>query len=439
MTDLSRILTDVCDGIARVSPRVRHGRLKQVRGPVLRAEFAGLTQGAICQIDRLDRKPLLAEVIGIEGEDVILSPFGAADGIAAGAIISHSSEELKIAVGAPLLGRVVDAFGAPLDGLGPLPADIRLHPIKGSVPSAMDRPLIKDPLPTGLRAIDGTMTLGVGQRVGIFGPPGTGKSTLLAAIARHTAADVIVIGLVGERGREVREFVDRDLPPEARSRVVVVVATSDRPAVERALCAHSATAVAEGFRDEGHSVLLLIDSLTRTARALREIGLAAGEAPTRRGFPASVYPALPAIIERAGRSASGDITALYTVLLEGDKQADPIAEEVKSLTDGHFLLSRALAEKGHYPALDVLESLSRSMSAIVPEDHRHAAARLRALLAKYRDIELLLQVGEYESGGDPEADAAIAAKESIDLFLRQTSDETLRFDLITSLMQEATQ
>ncbi|NJM81713.1 MAG: EscN/YscN/HrcN family type III secretion system ATPase, partial [Tabrizicola sp.] len=192
-----------------------------------------------------------------------------------------------------------------------------------------------------------------------------------------------------------------------------------------------------GFRDEGQSVLLLIDSLTRTARALREIGLAAGEAPTRRGFPASVYPALPAIIERAGRHQSGDITALYTVLLEGDKQADPIAEEVKSLTDGHFLLSRALAEKGHYPALDVLESLSRSMSAIVPAEHRQAAGRLRSLLAKYRDIELLLQVGEYESGGDPVADAAIAAKDQIDLFLQQTSDEALPFDQITFAMQEA--
>jgi ATP synthase in type III secretion protein N len=439
MTDLSYILTSVRDGIQHVTPRIRHGRLTQVRGPVLRAEFAGLTHGAICQIACGRTQPLLAEVIGIEGDDVILSPFGMVEGIAAGAVVTRSDSALTISIGAPLLGRVLDAFGAPLDGLGPLPADIAHYPIKGGVPAAMDRPLIDTPLPTGLRAIDATMTLGRGQRVGIFGPPGTGKSTLLAAIARHTAADVIVIGLVGERGREVREFVDRELPPEARRRVVVVVATSDRPAVERALCAHSATAVAEGFRDAGQSVLLLIDSLTRTARALREIGLAAGEAPTRRGFPASVYPALPAIIERAGRHVKGDITALYTVLLEGDKQADPIAEEVKSLTDGHFLLNRSLAEKGHYPALDVLESLSRSMTAIVPKEHRESAGRLRALLAKYRDIELLLQVGEYSGGGDPEADAAIAAKPEIDAFLRQSSDETLPFDQIVSAMQEAVQ
>jgi ATP synthase in type III secretion protein N len=439
MTDLAHILTSVRDGIQHVTPRIRHGRLTQVRGPVLRAEFAGLTQGAICQIACRRAQPLLAEVIGIEGDDVILSPFGMVEGIAAGAVVTRSDSALTIPIGAPLLGRVLDAFGTPLDGLGPLPADVAHYPIKGGVPAAMDRPLIDTPLPTGLRAIDATMTLGRGQRVGIFGPPGTGKSTLLAAIARHTAADVIVIGLVGERGREVREFVDRELPPEARRRVVVVVATSDRPAVERALCAHSATAVAEGFRDAGQSVLLLIDSLTRTARALREIGLAAGEAPTRRGFPASVYPALPAIIERAGRHVKGDITALYTVLLEGDKQADPIAEEVKSLTDGHFLLNRSLAEKGHYPALDVLESLSRSMTAIVPKEHRESAGRLRALLAKYRDIELLLQVGEYSGGGDPEADAAIAAKPEIDAFLRQSSDETLPFDQIVAAMQEAVQ
>ncbi len=437
MSQLPRILTFVREGIGQVTPRIRHGRLTQVRGPVLRAEFSGLTQGEICQIERGASPALLAEVIGIEGNEVILSPFGSPGGMAAGATVSRSNGELTIPVGAPMLGRVVDAFGTPLDALGPLPADVMRYPIKGGVPEAMDRPLIETPLPTGLRAIDGTMTLGRGQRVGIFGPPGTGKSTLLAAIARHTAADVIVIGLVGERGREVREFVDRELPPEARARVVVVVATSDRPAVERALCAHSATAVAEGFRDAGQSVLLLIDSLTRTARALREIGLAAGEAPTRRGFPASVYPALPAIIERAGRHLKGDITALYTVLLEGDKQADPIAEEVKSLTDGHFLLNRVLAEKGHYPALDVLESLSRSMSAIVPQDHRESAARLRALLAKYRDIELLLQVGEYSSGGDPDADAAISAKPGLDAFLRQSSDEALPFDYIVGAMREA--
>ncbi|MEM6339682.1 MAG: FliI/YscN family ATPase [Pseudomonadota bacterium] len=412
----------------QVALRKRFGRLTEVRGPLLRACFRGLNQGTICEIARSDGSPLLAEVIGIEGADVLLSPFGASDGLAEGAQISITRQALTIPSGKGVLGRVLDAFGAPMDGLGPVDGDTVRRRIKADPPSAMDRPLIEAPLPTGLRAIDAAMTLGRGQRVGIFGPPGTGKSTLLAAIARHTAADAIVIGLVGERGREVREFVERDLPPEVRKRVAVIAATSDRPAVERALCAHSATAVAEGFRDQGASVLLMIDSLTRTARALREIGLAAGEPPTRRGFPASVYPALPAIIERAGRTDKGDITALYTVLLEGEKEIDPIAEEVKSLTDGHFLLSRKLAEAGHYPALDVVESLSRSMKAIVSPDHSARAAHLRASLAKYRDLELLLQIGEYQSGGDAEADAVVAAKPQIDAFLRQESDQSSSFD-----------
>ncbi|WP_299554624.1 FliI/YscN family ATPase [uncultured Tateyamaria sp.] len=431
------MLTKIGEGLERFNPRRRYGRLTQVHGTVMRAAFAGLSQGTICEVRQAGCANLLAEVIGIEDDDVVLCPFGSVEGISAGAVVSQSSDELNIPVGKELLGRVIDAFGMPIDGLGQLSVGIALRPIKGSVPPPMERPLIDKPLPTGIRAIDGTMTLGRGQRVGVFGPPGAGKSALIEAISRHTAADVIVIGLVGERGREVREFVERDLPSKARNRVVVVAATSDRPATERALCAHSATAVAEGFRDEGLSVLLLVDSLTRTARALREIGLAAGEAPTRRGFPASVYPALPAIIERAGRHTKGDITALYTVLLEDEKQADPIAEEVKSLTDGHFLLRRSLAEKGHYPALDVLESLSRCMSSIVSHEHNVSASRLRARLAKYREIELLLQIGEYDSGGDPEADAAIAAKDSIDTFLQQSVSERLPFGRIVSAMQKA--
>jgi type III secretion protein N (ATPase) len=301
----------------------------------------------------------------------------------------------------------------------------------------MERPLIDTPLVTGIRAIDGLTTLGRGQRVGVFGPPGVGKSMLLAGIARQTEADVIVIGLVGERGREVREFVERDLPAEARTRVCVVAATSDRSPAERAICALSATAVAEGFRNEGLSVLLLVDSLTRTARAFREIGLAAGEPPTRRGYPASVYPMLPAIIERAGRHPKGDITAIYTVLLEGDGQVDPIAEEVKSLTDGHLMLRRALAEKGHFPALDPLGSLSRSMGAVVSARQSSAASLMRSRLAKYQDMELLLQVGEYVGGSDPEADVAIQAKSRIDQFLRQSVDERGDFDRISEQMERA--
>jgi type III secretion protein N (ATPase) len=399
------------------------GRVTAVQGPTIRAGLGNVAIGDLCKIIGSEESSLMAEVSGLHGAEAFLSPFGPTTGIRVGARVVANTEKLTIPVGEQMLGRVVDVLGNPIDDLGIVKGVAYPQMIKADAPPAMSRPLISEVLTTGLRAIDGCLTMGKGQRMAIFGSPGAGKSTLLAAIARHTDADVVVIGLVGERGREVREFVERDLSSDKREKVIVVTSTSDRPPVERALCAQSATAIAEYFRDRGKSVLLMVDSLTRTARALREVGLSAGEAPTRRGYPASVYPALPALIERAGRSERGDITAIYTVLVENDGQGDPIAEEVKSLTDGHIVLSPKLADAGHYPAIDMLQSLSRIMDKVTRGKDMQSARQMRAHLAKYAEVELLLQIGEYTAELDLAADAAIAAMPKILEFLQQGVDE----------------
>lgn len=437
MTPLTATIERITEQVKATPVRTRLGCLTAISGPILRAGLSDVRLGDICAVDRSGMPPVLAEVHAIDGCEVMLTPLRSTEGLQVGAMIRPSKRSLTISNCQSMMGRVVDAFGQPVDNLGPLRPQGNDRQIKASAPDAMSRPLIESVLSTGLRVIDGPLALGRGQRIAVFGAPGTGKSSLMAEIARHADADVVVIGLVGERGREVREFIDRDLPEAMRQHVVIVAATSDRTPVERAICAQSATAVAEHFRDQGKSVLLMIDSLTRTARALREIGLSAGEAPTRRGYPSSVYPALPAIIERSGRAELGDITAIYTVLTEGDGQGDPIAEEVRSLTDGHIVLSRKLSEAGHYPAIDVLESLSRIMPSITAEDHQASAQRLRALLSKYREIELLLQIGEYKSGGDPEADAAIQAMPQIRGFLQQNIGFGSVFDDTLEQMRQA--
>jgi ATP synthase in type III secretion protein N len=407
--------------MAQSKPRPLLGAVRAVTGAVLHATFPRAAVGSICAI-RQAHAESLAEVISAEADTAILSPFGGASGLHAGLAVRCIARELLVPVGKSLLGRVVNGLGRPIDGLGPL-ADTTLRPARSIPTDPLDRPLIDVPLSTGLRALDAFCTIGKGQRLGIFGPPGAGKSVLMAALARNCHADAIVIGLVGERGREVREFIDRALPSDHRTRTVVVAATSDRPPLERLYAAQTATAIAEDLRDAGLSVLLLIDSLTRVARALREIGLAAGEPPTRRGYPASVYAALPQLIERSGRTARGDITSLYTVLVEGDGEGDPIAEEVRSLTDGHIILNPAIAARGRFPAIDVMTSLSRLMADLASPENRRLASRARASLAKYAEIELLLQVGEYRPGSDPEADRAIAVYPALEAFLAQSVDE----------------
>ncbi len=427
-------LENLAQQVRHIDLRPRFGRLTHIDATCLHALIPDASRGDFCSITRRKGGPLLAEIVAIKGHTATLVPYGATDGLSVGAIVRPGQDGLSIKVGMSMLGRVIDPLGKSLGGLSSPSGTLHSVPVRRGAPDALDRPLIDTPLLTGLNAIDGPLTLGHGQRVGIFGPPGAGKSRLMADIARNAQVDAIVVALVGERGREVREFIDRDLPADKRNKTIIVAATSDRPSTERAICAASATAAAEWLRDQGLNVLLMVDSLTRTARALREIGLAAGEAPTRRGYPSSVYPALPALIERAGRTQRGSISAIYTVLVEGDGNGDPIAEEVRSLTDGHIVLSRTLAESGHFPAIDVTGSLSRTMPAFVTGEHLEGANNLRKLLGKYNEIEILLQIGEYSQGGDPLADHAIRVKPAVDAFLRGTSS-TRRHDLKATVAQ----
>lgn len=435
---MPQLLQEVIDVLRKEPVFELTGRLSHIDGPTLYADMANAKMGDICRIKRTAQPDLLAEVVSLRDHRAVLAPMGSVQGLTQGAEVVLSREQLQIPVGRALLGRVIDALGHPIDDGPAFSKDLSRRNIKASPPAAMTRPMIEGQMITGVRAIDGLITLGRGQRIAIFGSPGTGKSRLLAEIASHAEVDVVVVGLVGERGREVRELIDRDLPASKRKNITVVAATSDQPAVDRALCAQTATAVAEHFSDQGMSVLLVIDSLTRTARALREIGLSTGEQATRRGYPSSVYAALPKIIERSGRTPKGDITAIYTVLVEGDGEGDPIAEEVRSLTDGHIVLSPKLAEDGHFPAIDVLDSLSRVMSNITDLDHQMHARNLRKLLAKHRDVELLVQIGEYEKGTDPAVDRALEKKPEIDQFLQQYSGDHADFSNTLNALRSIT-
>jgi len=405
----------------------RHGRLVSAVGTTLRVAGLDARIGDQCEIadPTSDAPSLWAEVVGFADDVAILTPLGDLKGLAPGARPIVRSGRDRVPCGADLLGRVIDARGAPLDGHGPIPRGPE-RPLRAPPPPAMTRRPIERPVATGVRAVDALLTVGEGQRVGVFAGPGSGKTTLLGLLARGAQADAIVIALIGERGREVREFVEEVLGEEGRARSVTVVATSDSPAAQRVRAAHAATAIAEGMRAEGKHVLLLMDSVTRYARALRELGLAAGEPAVRRGYPPSVFAELPRLFERAGASETGAITGVYTVLLE-DEEGDPIGDEVRSLLDGHVYLSRKLATRGHYPAVDVLASLSRLFPRLASRPQAEAAREVRSLLAKLDEIELLVQLGEYRPGHDALADRALAAREDLDAFLRQDMDEAADF------------
>ncbi|WP_454764108.1 FliI/YscN family ATPase [Cupriavidus campinensis] len=415
---LQHAAADLGRAFDHFTPVAMRGRVSKAVGMLIHATGIQAHVGEICQLVTPGEAPLLAEVVGFMQQTAVLTPLGRITGISALTEVVPAMHGPQCPAGAALLGRVLDALGEPIDGKGALVGVTRV-PIDNEPPDPLTRRLIREPLATGVRAIDGLLTLGEGQRVGIFAPPGVGKSTLLGMLARGAEADINVVALVGERGREVREFIEYSLGPEGMARTVLVVSTSDRSPMERVRCAYTATAIAEHFRDQGRRVLLLVDSLTRLARAQREIGLAGGEPPTRRSYPPSVFSMLPQLLERAGTGAQGSITAAYTVLTEGEDDSDPIAEEVRSILDGHIVLSRKLASAGQYPPIDVLQSVSRVMPQVAAAAHQQDAQRLRQLLAKFQDMELLLQIGEYRPGADAVADAAVGAIGAIRAFLTQ--------------------
>lgn len=423
-------------GVETARPLVPRGRVVQVVGTIIQAYAPGVKIGELCHLrNPWQEDGLMAEVVGFAKNLVLLTPLGELEGISSSTEVTPTGEVHRVPVGRAMLGRVLDGLGNPSDGKGPFEVE-EYYAVTADPPNAMTRQLITTPISLGVRALDGLLTCGEGQRMGIFAAAGGGKSTLLSQIIRNTTADIVILSLIGERGREVREFLERDLGEDGVKRAVTVIATSDRPAMERLKCAYVATAIAEYFRDKGMKVLLLMDSVTRFARALREIGLAAGEPPTRRGFPPSVFATLPKMMERAGCSANGSITALYTVLVEGDDMTEPVADETRSILDGHIILSRKLGAANHYPAIDALASVSRLMGAIATPDHLRAAGKIRNLLAKYQEVELLVRIGEYKKGSDAASDEAIAKVDAINAFLRQGLREQSSFEQTLQAMMQ---
>lgn len=412
------------------------GRVTKVVGLTIESVGPDAKLNDLCRIfvggDR--SQAVMAQVVGFRDKHLLLTPFDSVDGIGIGAVVENTKAALSIPVGDELLGHTLDGIGRPTDA-----DDLYLpqhYPVDATPPEPMNREIISQVLPLGVKAVDGLITVGKGQRIGIFAGSGVGKSTLMGMFARNTKADINVIALIGERGREVREFIERDLGPEGMKRSVVVVATSDKPASIRKCAAKTATAIAEYFRDQGKDVLLMMDSLTRFSMAQREIGLAAGEPPVTRGYPPSVYSEMPKLLERAGNSDKGSITGLYTVLVDGDDFNEPITDTARGILDGHIVLSRKLAQKNHYPAIDVLASISRVMSSIATKEHKTMAGKLKNVMATYQEAEDLINIGAYKAGSNKNIDYAIEKIDQVNDFLCQSTEDKFDFDEVVGALEQ---
>lgn len=415
----------------------RLGRVVKIVGLTIESIGPDAKLNDLCRIiiDKDSNTSVLAEVVGIREKRLLLMPYESIEGLGVGCIVENTGHPLSVLVGEELLGHTLDGIGRPTDV-----ADLKIHngrecSVEAMPPDPMSREIISQVLPLGVKAVDGLITVGKGQRIGIFAGSGVGKSTLLGMFARNTKADINVIALIGERGREVREFVERDMGEEGMKRSVVIVATSDQPALIRKTAAKTATAIAEYFRDQGKDVLLMMDSLTRFSMAQREIGLASGEPPVTRGYPPSVYAEMPKLLERAGTNDSGSITGLYTVLVDGDDFNEPITDTARSILDGHIMLSRKLGHRNHYPAIDVLQSISRVMSSIVTDEHKALSGKLKNVMAVYQEAEDLINIGAYKKGSNKEIDYAIEKIDDVNEFLRQRTHEKFQFEEIYQMLE----
>ncbi len=430
-------LVETLDNIESFRP---FGKVVEVIGLIIEADGPRSSIGDLCYIykDTERKEKIPAEVVGYRSDRILLMPLSSMEGIMAGAVVMNTGGNMKIKVSEAMLGRVLDGLGNPIDTLGEISSD-KLYSTSAPSINPLNRKPIDEPLSLGIRSIDAFMTVGKGQRMGIFAGSGVGKSTTLAMMAKNTSADINVIALIGERGREVREFIENTLGPEGMKRSIVVCATSEQPSLVKIKAGFVACAIAEYFRDKGKDVLFMLDSVTRIALAQREVGLAVGEPPATRGYTPSVFALMPKLLERAGSNENGTITGLYTVLVEGDDFNEPISDTTRSILDGHIALSRDLAHKNHYPAVDVLGSISRVMNSVVTREHKDAAGVLRNLLASYRKNEDLINIGAYSRGSDPATDKAIALKDKIDAFLMQDIDDKTGYEETVSKLIEISQ